>query len=457
VALVGLLASVDADVPRDLLPVLGGVLAVGALVHAGAPVALHVLVEDKLVAAGEVTEGAPQGFVLGGGWLVALHVMPHQLLPLLGCEAAQLTAVAEMLRLVLLQSLPGGEGLLAGAALQVRVLLLHVALERGLAAAHEATARAAVGHLLLVPPQDVLLEGRLGAEASLTARAAEVELAAVAAVDVAGDVVLQVAAVVAERAEVGGRLLVHPQAVDAQLGVGAEGLAADAAGDAPHAGVQGLVGFQAVAPRGAELAVAALVRLHPLVLDADVLPQAAGLLADELALAALQLRPLAVVLAVQLAVQPQGFGRLGGEGAGGAAKLAQRHAAPLLVCLHGPFLVAGEGAGRAAETPSLGRGGFRGGCIQGGLPGLARLTAGPVPSGELSALGSTLLRTHDVLLSTVTLEGPLGTEGLRAQRAPEPLQAPAPVLHMGGDGGYTGAHKRAGIAAQLPSLQTVFL
>lgn len=28
VALVGLLASVDADVPRDLLPVLGGVLAV---------------------------------------------------------------------------------------------------------------------------------------------------------------------------------------------------------------------------------------------------------------------------------------------------------------------------------------------------------------------------------------------------------------------------------------------
>lgn len=122
-ALVGLLTGVDADVPGDLLPVLGGVLTVGALVDARAPVALHVLVEDKLMAAGKVAEGAPQGFVLGGGRLVALHVVPHQLLPLLGSEAAQLAAVAEVLLLVLLQSIPAGKALLAGAALQVRVLL----------------------------------------------------------------------------------------------------------------------------------------------------------------------------------------------------------------------------------------------------------------------------------------------------------------------------------------------
>lgn len=456
-ALVGLLTSVDADVPRDLLPVLGGVLTVRALVHAGAPMALHVLVKHKLVPAGKVAEGAVQGFVLGGSRLVALHVMPHQLLPLLGCKAAQLTAVAEMLRLVLLQCLPGGEGLLAGAALQVRVLLLHVALERGLTVTHEVAAWAAVGNLFLMPPQDVLLEGRLRTEPSLTAGAAEVELAMVAAVNVAGDVILEVAAVVTERAEVGGCLLMHPQAVDAQLGVGAEGLAADAAGDAPHAGVQGLVGLQAVASRGAELAVAALVRLHPLVLDADVLPQAPGLLAGELALAALQLWPLAVVLAVQPAVQPQGFGHLGGEGAGGAAKLTQGHAAPLLVRLHGPFLVAGEGASGAGETPPLGQGGFWWGCIQWEVAGLVFLNTGWVPLREFGPLGFILLGMHDVLFSTVALEGPPGAEGLRAQGAPELLQVPAAILHMGGDGGDTGAHKGAGIAVQLPSLQSVFL
>lgn len=419
--------------------------------------ALHVLVKHKLVLAGKVTERAVQGFVLGSSRLVTLHIMPHQLLPLLGCKAAQLTAVAEMLRLVLLQCLPGGEGLFAGAALQVWVLLLHVALERGLTVTYEVAAWAAVGNLLLVAPQDMLLEGCLRTEASLTAGAAKVELAMVAAVDMAGDVILQVAAVVAERAEVSGCLLVHPQAVDAQLGVGAEGLAADAAGNAPHAGVQGLVGLQAVASRGAELAVAAFVWLHPLVLDADVLPQAPGLLAGELALAALQLRPLAVMFAVQPAVQTQGFCHLGGEGAGGTAKLTQGHAAPLLVSLHGPFLVAGEGAGGAGETPPLGQGGFWWGCIQWELAGLVFLNTEWIPLREFSPLGFILLGMHDVLFSTVALEGPLGTEGLRAQRAPELLQVSAAILHMGGNGGDTGAHKGAGIAAQLPSLQSVFL
>ena len=57
---VGLFPSVDTAVPGDLLPVLGAVSAVRALVEPGAPMPFHVVIEHQLVVAGKVTEGAAQ-------------------------------------------------------------------------------------------------------------------------------------------------------------------------------------------------------------------------------------------------------------------------------------------------------------------------------------------------------------------------------------------------------------
>lgn len=124
-----------------------------------------------------------------------------------------------------------------------------------------------------------------------------------AATDMARDVILDIATVVAERAEVGGLLLVDTQVVNAQFGIGAKRLATSGTGNAAHPGVQGLVGIQAVTPGGAEIAVRALVRLHAFVLDADVLAEAAHLLAGEVTLPAGQLRPRFEILPMELAVE----------------------------------------------------------------------------------------------------------------------------------------------------------
>lgn len=124
-----------------------------------------------------------------------------------------------------------------------------------------------------------------------------------AATDMASDVVLDIATVVAERAEVGGLLLVDTQMVNAQFGIGAKRLATSGTGNAAHTGVQGLVCIQAVTPGGAEITVRALVRLHAFVLDADVLAEAAHLLAGEVALPAGQLRPRFEILPMELAVE----------------------------------------------------------------------------------------------------------------------------------------------------------
>lgn len=339
--------------PRDLLLVLGGVLTVGALVDTGAAVALHVVVEDQLVVAGEVTEGAFEWPFLSQRRLVGLQVVVHQLLPLFRCKATAVTTMAEVQFLMVLQLFAGRQSFLTGSTLQVRVLLLDVALEGGLTVANEGAVRTAVGDLLLVLPQGVLLERRLGTETGFAAGAGKVQLPLVAAVNMASDIVLNIAAVVTEWAEVGGLLLVDTQAVNAQLGVGAKGLATNRTGDAAHSGVQGLMGLQAVAPRGAELAVRTLVRLHAFVLDAHVLAQAARLLASEVALTAGQLGARTVVLPVELPVESQGCRSLGSEGAQCAAELTQLQTSPFLVSLQGALLVARERAGGARKALPL--------------------------------------------------------------------------------------------------------
>lgn len=91
--------------------------------------------------------------------------------------------------------------------------------------------------------------------------------------------------------------------MNAQFGIGAKSLATSSTGDAAHAGVQGLVGIQAVTPGGAEITVRALVRLHTFMLDADVLAEAAHLLAGEVTLAAGQLRTGFEILPMELAVE----------------------------------------------------------------------------------------------------------------------------------------------------------
>lgn len=101
--------------------------------------------------------------------------------------------------------------------------------------------------------------------------ASKVQLPLVAAVRVASNVILNVATVVTEWAEMGGFLFVDAQAVNAQFRVCPKCLVTDRAGDAAHSCVQRLVGIQAVAPGGAELTERALVGLHAFMLDAHVL------------------------------------------------------------------------------------------------------------------------------------------------------------------------------------------
>lgn len=182
------------------------------------------------MAARKVTEGTAQRGLAAvpsrlRGRLVLLQVVLYQAHPLPGGEVTELAAVAEvLLPPVLVQGGPAGEGFLAGPALQPRVLLPGVSPQAGGAGAQQPAAGAVQGPFgglcgrarggvggLRVPAQGVLLQCGLGAELGLALGAGKGWGALVAAVDVASDVVAKVAAVVAEWAEVGGRLVVYPE------------------------------------------------------------------------------------------------------------------------------------------------------------------------------------------------------------------------------------------------------
>lgn len=229
--MVGLFPGVDAAVPGDLLPVLGAVSTVGALVEPGAPVPFHVVVQHELMAARKVTKGAAQGGLAGTCTalrgrcrLMLFQVVLHQARPLPGSEVTELAAVAEMLLSpVLIQCRPAGEGLLAGPALQPRMLFPGVSSQAGGAGAQQPTAGAVQGALgglcrraggggrrLRMSAQGMLLECRLGTELGLTPGAGKGRSAPVATVDVASDVMAKVATVVTEGTEVGGCFVMYP-------------------------------------------------------------------------------------------------------------------------------------------------------------------------------------------------------------------------------------------------------
>lgn len=204
-----------------------------------------------------------------------------QELPFLGGEGALGAHLGQVAPAVLLEALYRVEAHLAGGAAQLRVLLMQVRLESAFALTGEVALRAGVCLPAPVLPIVVELQSRLGAEARLTLAAGVAELPRVAALGMAAEVVLAVAAVVTELAEVRGLSLVHALPMQPQLGPGAEGLAAEVAGSAAQARVQGLVGVEAVATRGAEGAEAAAERPGTLVLQGYVLGHATLLFAAE--------------------------------------------------------------------------------------------------------------------------------------------------------------------------------
>lgn len=117
--MVGLLPCVYANVPCDFLLVASRVLAVCALVKAGTPVGANVLLKDQLVATGEATDGTLQWLVLWGAILMLVEKVLDEWLPLTGGKGAKRALLGEVGPLVLLQALPGGEGLLAGGTVQL--------------------------------------------------------------------------------------------------------------------------------------------------------------------------------------------------------------------------------------------------------------------------------------------------------------------------------------------------
>lgn len=276
VTLVGLLPAMNSAVPGDLLLIPGAVLAVRTLVDPRGPVALDMVVVHQLMSAGKGAERAVQGtffrlYARQRRGLVHLRVMVDQLLAVLGGKLALLTAVGKVRSPVFLQVLAAGERLLANGALQLKVLLLNVTSKRGLTVTGEAAPRTFVGLLLLVLPQAVLFQRRLGTKTRLAHAARENQFAAMAAAEVASDVVLTVAAIIAQVAEVRGFLLVDSAPMQAQFRVGAKSAIADVAGDAADPGVERFVSFQSVTASGAEVAVLAAVRFDALVADAHVL------------------------------------------------------------------------------------------------------------------------------------------------------------------------------------------
>lgn len=166
--------------------------------------------------------------------------------------------------------------------------------ESALALAGEVALCAGVCLPAPVLPILVELQSCLGAKACLTLAAHMAELPRVAALGMPTKVVLAVTTVVAELAEVRCLPVVHTLPMQPQLGRGAEGLAAEAAGMASQSSVQGLVGIKAVAARGAEFTEAAAEWPGSLVLQGNVLGHAALLFAAEGAGLALKLGPFAL-------------------------------------------------------------------------------------------------------------------------------------------------------------------
>lgn len=159
------------------------------------------------------------------------QVVLHQARPLPGSEVTELTAVAEMLLPpVLIQCWPAGKGLLAGPTLKPWVLFTRVSSQAGRAGTEEPTAGAVQGALgglrrgawgwrcrLRMPAQSMLLECCLRAELGLTLGTGKGWGALVAAVDMASDVMAEVATIVTEWTEVGGRFVMYSQPVQAQF------------------------------------------------------------------------------------------------------------------------------------------------------------------------------------------------------------------------------------------------
>lgn len=452
--MVGLFPGVDTAVPGDLLPVLGAVGTVRALVEPGAPVPFHMVIEHQLVAAGKVTEGAAQrgltrvplpgrGCRCLGSLLVLLQVVLHQAHPLPGSKVTELAAVAEMLLPpVLIQCRPAGEGLLAGPTLEPGVLLPGVPPQTGGAGAQQPAVGAVQGALgglrrrarggqrgLRMPAQRVLLERRLGAELGLALTAGKSRGALVAAVDVAGDVMAEVAAVVTEGTEVGRRFVVHPQPVQAQFGVGTERLRTGVAADAANPCVSGLVGLKPVPSGGGEVAEGALMWLHPLVLQPSVLLQAPALLTGEAAVPALQRGPGGSGWGrgsggvPALLVEPQGGSSGSSEGAEAAAQLSRglQGAAPGLVSPQSPLLLAAKGTRGAREAGRL------------LLWQQGRL---PIPRAALYTPTAQGCR----IPAAQRGQGRLGLDGPSLS---SPASTPAALSHMRGDGGEARAEERA--------------
>lgn len=253
-----------------------------------------VLLKHKLVPAGEATDLALEGLVLRWAALVLVQQVLGQELPLLGGEGALGAQLGEVSPAVLFEALRRVEAHLAGAAAQLRVLLLLVLFKSALALAGEVALCACVCPPAPVLPILVELQSCLGAKACLTLAAHMAELPRVAALGMPTEVVLAVTTVVAELAEVRGFPVVHALPMQPQLGRGTEGLAAEVAGMAAQSSVQGLMGIKAVAARGAECAEAAAVWPGSLVFQGNMLGHAALLFAGEGAGLALKMGPFAL-------------------------------------------------------------------------------------------------------------------------------------------------------------------
>lgn len=164
-------------------------------------------------------------------------------LPLTGGKGAKRALLGEVGPLVLLQALPGGEGLMAGGTVQLRVLSLLVDLEGGLAATDEVTLLAGYAGGAQVFAAAVLLECCVGAKACLTLAAGVQELPCVAAEGMSSNIVEGVAAEVAQGAEMRGLFVVDTLVMLAEFGGSAKGLVADVAAVAAHAGVKRFMGI----------------------------------------------------------------------------------------------------------------------------------------------------------------------------------------------------------------------
>lgn len=136
-----------------------------------------------------------------------------------------------------------------------------------------------------------------------------------AAAQVPSDIVLAVAAIIAQVAKVRGFLLVDSSLVQPQFRVRAKSPTASVAGDPSNPGMKGFVGFQAVPPGGAEVAVFAAVGFDSFVADPHMLLQASRLLAGEVAKLALQMCSVLRILLVKVSVSIESRRRYASKGA----------------------------------------------------------------------------------------------------------------------------------------------